>query len=80
MDIFEGGATKIQPAGNVNRIRGSNGLELQQRVPQGIRRISGNRAYSVWRLSDDNQRSAIEAVEEEEASAGAREESARRSA
>lgn len=57
----------------LGRMGGSNGRELQQRVPQGMRRMSGNRASLVWRLSGDGQRSAIAAVGEEEAGAGTRE-------
>lgn len=34
--------------------------------------MSGDRAYSVWRLSGDVQRSAIEDVGEEEAGTGTR--------
>lgn len=40
--------------------------------PQGMRRMSGDRASLVWRLSGDVQRSAIEAVGEEEAGARTR--------
>ncbi|MCJ1356504.1 MAG: hypothetical protein MMC33_006499 [Icmadophila ericetorum] len=41
-------------------------------MPQGMRRMSGDRASLVWRLSGDAQRSAIEAVGEEEAGPGMR--------
>lgn len=59
--------------GDSDGIRGSNGLEPRQHMPQGVRQMCGDRASFVSRSSGNDQTSAIKAVGEEEEAGGERE-------